>query len=335
MADNKALTKHLEEANEKIEVLENNFKLKDNSKEEKLMADIVVLEDEIQDLIKSVAEKEYSLKRTKEENKELADNIQFLEAEKKTVDLKLVADNSTAKSLEEELCSTGFQSKMFRCNHCEITFSNKIGLKKHLTEIHVYQAERDLSHLEKIVFNQTIGLTSTLFELKKNENILNKKCRCRIKLGSFCRINHAKYSFVKVKSDQLYSNLKNISNKSTRCHEISVMNSIQVETTSNGAIRKKYLCNKCDKEFSKQGQMKKHIKSEHKETKQEPEAVKLKETMNMISVDNFIRLEISMEQFETYSDDQFSDVQSSIDDSCSESSEMESLDAERGETGSE
>ena len=180
------------------------------------------------------------------------------------------------------------------------------------------------------MFNQKICLTLLLFEFKKNENILNQKCRCRIKLGSFCRINHAKYSFVKVKSDEFYLNLKNISNKATKCQEIRVVDSIKVDSTSNGAIRKKYLCNECDKEFSKQGQLKKHVKSEHKKTKQESEEYKLKKTLIMVSTNNLINVET-----ETESDVQFSDFQSSTDDSYSESSETESSEAERGEIGSD
>jgi hypothetical protein len=36
------------------------------------------------------------------------------------------------------------------------------------------------------------------------------------------------------------------------------------ESGHHGAIRKRYTCNQCDKEFSKQGDFKRHHKSEHK-----------------------------------------------------------------------
>ena len=137
MSENKALQKDLDEASKKVKGFEENSNIQDKSKENEVIAEIVLLEEEIENL------KNY-FKRTEAEEKELVDKIEVMEAEKETAKETDVVESVTAKSLEEELCLSGFERQMFECKHCETTFLNMNDLKNHVKEIHFNQAKGEV-----------------------------------------------------------------------------------------------------------------------------------------------------------------------------------------------
>ena len=92
--------------------------------------------------------------------------------------------------------------------------------------------------------------------MKEEERRDLKTCKCKEK--EYCRINHQKYSYIKSKSDDFLGRLKSF----PATEQIS---SIVVIA---GAKSKCYTCNKCEKSFSKQGQLKRHKKTEHRERRE-------------------------------------------------------------------
>ena len=70
---------------------------------------------------------------------------------------------------------------------------------------------------------------------------------------------------MKSESDNFFSILSTISDDGTKIG-VCVRES---NISFGGAIRKRYQCNQCEKEFNKQGLLKKHIKSEHGPRKSE------------------------------------------------------------------
>ena len=106
---------------------------------------------------------------------------------------------------------------------------------------------------------QKLNITSSLFKLKNQEVEKRKVCDCRInrKEIQYCKINHDRHNFVRSKCDELFSKLGNLF--------VSTDGAKKRETFGFGARRKMYSCNQCDKEFTKQGHLKKHKKNEHRE----------------------------------------------------------------------
>ena len=193
MSENKALQKDLDEATKKVKGFEENSNIQDKSKENEVIAEIVLLEEEIENLELSNADKETILKRTEAEKKELIDKIEIMEAEKETAKETDVVESFTAKSLEEELCLSGFERQMFECKHCETTFLNMNDLKYHVKEIHVDQARETLIRLQNQIANQTKILATSNFKLIQKEiSEKHNPCKCRYK---FCRIIHTKHNW--------------------------------------------------------------------------------------------------------------------------------------------
>jgi transposase-like protein len=77
-------------------------------------------------------------------------------------------------------------------------------------------------------------------------------CRC---IG-YCIITHTKHNFFKSKIEEFFLKIKSLNEDMDNC-TIS-------ESGHHGAIRKRYTCNQCDKDFSKQGDLKRHHKREYK-----------------------------------------------------------------------
>ena len=72
MSENKALQKDLDEASKKVKGFEENSKIQDKSKENEVIAEILLLEEEIENLKISNADKETILKRTEAEKKRVS-----------------------------------------------------------------------------------------------------------------------------------------------------------------------------------------------------------------------------------------------------------------------
>ena len=109
-----------------------------------------------------------------------------------------------------------------------------------------------MSLLETTVSQQKLNLTTTLLKLKMNEAKESHVCKCK----KYCRVNHQKHNYIRSKSEEILYNLGRIPT------ELNISNN--VANVHLGAIMKLYSCNLCDRNFYKQGDMKKHKKAEHK-----------------------------------------------------------------------
>ena len=145
----------------------------------------------------------------------------------------------TAGSLHEELQ----QLELFYCEICGSAFESLDELDTH----------RKTSHSDELKLDNMSQIAN--FELKLSEQKANGK--------EYCRINHHKYNFVKSRSDELFAELKKFS-------ELDKSSNVFRES-SFGAKRKFYTCNVCDRTFSKQGEFKKHMRSEHREKREDME----------------------------------------------------------------
>ena len=194
-------------------------------------------------------------KELKQRNDDLSDELQVKRREMK--DLENMHENDELKnsvgSQHEEL----MQVEMFKCKRCNFNSLTLEELKHHKNTAHSEQVKTDLStkisNLNAKISEQKVDVISSIYNLKNLE--IKSKIICGCKEKEYCRINHQKYSFIKSKSDELLSKIKN-------CSDIDKISTVEI---SAGARRKCFTCNMCDQLFSKQGQLKKHKKSEHRE----------------------------------------------------------------------
>ena len=105
--------------------------------------------------------------------------------------------------------------------------------------------------MEKKISDQKSNFTSSVFQLKIKEIKESQSCSCR----GYCNISHKKHNFVKSRSEELFLNMKSFS----ECHDILS----HTESIADHIIKKRYTCNQCGNEFSKQGDLKRHYRSEH------------------------------------------------------------------------
>ena len=159
---------------------------------------------------------------------------------------------NSASSLDEELQNV----KITECADCSLTFTDLEDLREHRRQVHEEKIRLKLALLDKLSFleskvsEQKTTFTSSLFHLKNKEVKESESCSgCK----GFCRIYHTKHNFVKSRSEELFLEMF------PRRQETAFL-----PERKAGCIRKRYTCNQCDKEFSKQGDLKKHHKSEHK-----------------------------------------------------------------------
>ena len=124
--------------------------------------------------------------------------------------------------------------------------THEIKLKKKLDLL------ANLSFVERKVSEQKLELTTSLLDLKHLELEKSHLCTCR----TFCRIFHKKHNFIRSKSDEISLKLENISVIP------STLNNMNGEIF--GAKRKRCICNQCEQKFCRQGDLKKHKKTEHK-----------------------------------------------------------------------
>ena len=115
---------------------------------------------------------------------------------------------------------------------------NEAELKVHVSASHDQSAtllksmllER-ISLLEKEFSQQQINLSTATLRLKKNEMEAKESCNCRLSdIKRFCRINHYRYTYIRSKSDEIYSKVVQKPD-----------NSVQENSSLFGVIRKKYI----------------------------------------------------------------------------------------------
>ena len=239
------------ERTEKIETDQNHFAI---GTEVKLKEQALFLE--------TLTEENENLKQN---NSDLIDEllvkkkeVQDLEEDNEKTKLK-----SSSNSLKEELQ----EIEMYKCEPCSLSFINPTKLREHMKTLHLEKLNRrliamtNLNKLEVKLSEQRFSVTTSLFKLKNEEDYEKHNCRCK----GYCRIYHQKHNFVKSKSDELFSRLESFS-------EIDKIGKSS-KTTFLGALRKCYNCTLCERTFSKQGDLKRHKKHEHKPREEESREV--------------------------------------------------------------
>ena len=109
-----------------------------------------------------------------------------------------------------------------------------------------------IESLQMINSKQRSSLSDSVLELKKKEFEARQTCRC---IG-FCNITHLKHNYYRSIADQICEKMKNLTSDS----EAHLRN----PHSNLGANKKCYKCSLCEKEFTRQGSMKKHRKVVHK-----------------------------------------------------------------------
>lgn len=176
---------------------------------------------------------------------------------------KKASANSSASSLSDELK----QVQVFQCHKCDNSFVTHEDLKKHQKHVHDAKQKRmavlqtKMNNIAQHLSEQKMSISSSILQFQKKEISLRQSCTCK----SYCRIFHTKHNFVKSKSNELFSKLKNISSSDA----IYSVNQEESNNFGTGALRKSYPCNKCEKGFTKQGLLKKHMKMEHRARREE------------------------------------------------------------------
>ena len=257
------LRKHRDEIKEELNKLEDvhEDKMKHNSEK------IGQLTDQVTELMKenkdqkdeiNLKNKEIEELMIKNENKDsinsLADEMCYARSQPTLI----ASENPLNKELAEV--------EILSCDQCASNFRSETDLKVHIDETHEALLSQKLALLSKLsllereLSGQKVKLTSSLISLKNQEIKQRKVCCCRIDQQKhiFCKINHKKYNYEQSKSEKILSKLENIS------EDLNFNFSYQKESFQFGAIRKRYSCNKCAKEFNKQGDLKKHKKKEHR-----------------------------------------------------------------------
>ena len=181
------------------------------------------------------------------------------ELETKIQKIRDIEDQEQSKSLKSSQGSLSEElqnSKIIACEDCCSTFLTLKELKEHKKGFHKQKLEMKLSLMKKIndlnskIKEEKTDLTSKLLKLKDKEMEASLTCSC---IG-FCKITHLKHNFVKSWSKEYFSKMEHI----------VVSNSNEARSNLSG-IRKRFICKQCDDEFSRQGELKKHVKSEHEE----------------------------------------------------------------------
>ena len=209
---------------------------------------------EEQDSMMKVLKQENSEMKHKQDD--LLDELSSKNVEMKDLETQIsnTSLKSSASSLNEELQ----QVNMFDCTHCSSNFATDGELKAHKRSLQEEKVSLKIDlmntviELERKISEQKLKCTSSLFELKSKEIEEIQTCRCK----SYCTITHVKHNYMKSKSDGLFSKLSILSSNLEPSKEAKACNF--------GARRKQYTCNQCDEVFNKQGQLKKHKKSEHR-----------------------------------------------------------------------
>jgi hypothetical protein len=192
-----------------------------------------------QDVLKEVLNAEKNL--LKQKHDDVVDELLMRnkEIEKLKIENEKKSLQNSTSSLSEELDNVN----IFGCKKCDITFSNLKELKQHTKETHAKTLHkknylmRKLSDLEQNVSQQKIDITSSVFKLKNKEMKKRDTCSCR----GYCIITHTKHNFVKSRSEELLLKIKSLNAQIENC--------TTSKSGDHGAIRKRYTCNQCEKDF--------------------------------------------------------------------------------------
>ena len=147
---------------------------------------------------------------------------------------------------------------VFKCEKCKECCKTKIDLQMHMKTKHFKMNEKESilkyeNELCSKINRQKSRIHKSLFILKKEETRDYSRCKCKRR---YCKINHARYSWSATKSDQYYSQMNLIEEKS-----------LITENNQENLHNKKpnnFWCKICDREFGNLTAFKKHNEIKHK-----------------------------------------------------------------------
>ena len=286
--------------NDVVQKLQKKKEISDNIIES-LQQDKKILEEEIKEMkqnkqmplkspkrIEDEEDKDYVPKQVFEET--LADcemKLEFYRKREKDIEEEIVSKNQEIGNLSKELDKS--TSKLGTTSSSLEEELEKVEIVKKETEQISKKSKRrnnlknTLQFMKRKVQEQKTSLKKSLYGLKLKEESSKDLCSCR----GFCGITHSKHNWNKSHSEQLLSKLNSMDTNiecdlcnwefetfselerhMTNMHLHSVKES-SIKTLSHsvsiaGCIAKRYNCSNCESKFSKQGDLKRHFKSEHK-----------------------------------------------------------------------
>jgi len=193
---------------------------------------------------------EREIKQLEISNKAKEELVESFRIEKESLLDKLKAFEEKTPLLENETLELELQdlvTQPFKCHECSKTFNARSDLRCHIRNEHEKKIlERKLVSFELLLCKQKLQLSDSFLNLKEREIKKANVCSCR----GFCYIQHSKHNWKKPMSDYFQDKLENLQKAN-----IGVC---------NGALKKKYSCQHCEATFVKQGDLKKHKKTNHK-----------------------------------------------------------------------
>ena len=242
--------KTLKEVKIEKENIIQNLKTENTELKTKLEANETESSDEINNLIKEVAEfqrtnneKETAAQQLDQEIKQ--SNLKLEQLEKENDDLHLELENirhkkENASNLSEELGITDNRllNADFDCDHCGEKLESAEHLKKHVSNHKtVQQIMLKAIELENTLASQRLKVASDLLKLKHKEVFMNFECKCK----GFCRIFHHKHNWTKSKCQELADNLKVIEKYSCKSlsHIDNLKNRIEITHLRKSEIEEK------------------------------------------------------------------------------------------------
>ena len=202
--------------------------------------------DEINNLIKEVAEfqrknneKETAVQNLDHEIKQSNSKLEQIEKENGDLQLELESirhKKENASNLSEELgiAENRLLNADFDCDPCGEKLKRTEHVKNHKSNHKIIQQIMlKATELEETLTSQRLKVASDLLKLKHKEVFKNFECNCK----GFCRIFHHKHNWTKSKCQELADRLK--------------------------VIESKYCCKNCDKSFTHMDHLKIHIETTH------------------------------------------------------------------------
>ena len=202
--ENSVLKKQMDLENKKLEIIKNDQVHKE-TKENEMIFEINNLKKEIEELLEINAEKEAKLARIRSENDDLVEMLETLQLGNGKHKTKDEVENSSVKSLEEELVSIGVVSPSIKCKYCEETFPSSNAMKTHTRKFHIDPEKIRLIEMEAKLAVQTKSLVISINRLMKKESLeRTNPCNCK----STCWIVHARHNWKRNKSSDLINQLE-------------------------------------------------------------------------------------------------------------------------------
>ena len=231
--ENKNLEVEMKKIKEEKEASERDFEyVVTNTKNDvkKIEEEKINLENKIEELLQVIKEKEYYSKEIMNENKEIKNDMEIMQIERKSIDKV-----KSQVSLLEEIQSI---AKSFSCKICNEYFVDEHDLTNHVKKCHQKEhLEQLVSNLEMEISNRRTYFMKHIFELREND--IHKKYSCNSSCRPGCRIFHQKHNWVRSTSEEMQDKFNNIRNIEKRT------------------------CHLCDKTFARTSDFKMHIKTNH------------------------------------------------------------------------